>query len=107
MWHNRETKTFLNLIDQEVNNLFSYESNIIKIGSKRFELNKDDYEDFLIVVAARINEEVVQKNILDQQESFKILRTMQEILLSMRKPDLEYVLLNSFESLSKKDFFTP
>ena len=25
----------------------------------------------------------------------------------MRKPDLEYVLLNSFESLSKKDFFTP
>lgn len=107
MWHNKETKTFLNLIDQSVNNLFSYESNIIKIGSKRFELNKDDYEDFLIVVAARINEDVVQKNILDQQESFKILRTMQEILLSMRKPDLEYVLLNSFESLSKKDFFTP
>ena len=32
---------------------------------------------------------------------------MQEILLAMRKPDLEYVLLNSFESLSKKDFFTP
>lgn len=105
--HDRSRKTYLNLIDQQINNLYSYESNIVKIGSKRFELSKEDYEDFLVVVAAKINHDVIEKNILDQQESFKILRTMQEILLAMRKPDLEYVLLNSFDSLLKKDFFTP
>lgn len=27
--------------------------------------------------------------------------------MAMRKPDLEYVLLNSFDSLLKLDFFTP
>lgn len=77
------------------------------MGSKRFELSKDDYEDFIIVVSAKISDPVIQKNLIDQQESFKILRLMQELLLAMRKPDLEYVLLNSFSSLLLKDFFTP
>lgn len=90
-----------------MNNLYSYQSDIITIGSKRFELNKDDHEEFLIVISVKINEDAIQMNLLDQQESFKILRTMQEILLAMRKPDLEYVLLNSFDSLLQLDFFTP
>ena len=70
-------------------------------------MNKDDHEEFLIVISVKINEDAIQMNLLDQQESFKILRTMQEILLAMRKPDLEYVLLNSFDSLLQLDFFTP
>jgi len=32
---------------------------------------------------------------------------MQESITSMRKPDLEYVLLNSFHTLLRQDFFTP
>lgn len=107
MMHDRKRKTYLNLIDQEMNNIYTYESNIVKIGSKRFEVNRDDYEDYIIVVAAKINDEVVDLNLLDQQETFKILRTMIEIMMYMRKPDLEYVLLNPFDTLLQKDFFTP
>lgn len=49
---------------------------MITIGSKRFELDRDDHEEFLIVISVKINDEIVSKNLLDQQESFKILRTM-------------------------------
>ena len=54
------------LIDQEMNNIYAYESNIVRIGSKRFELSKDDYDDYLVIVAAKINDEVIDLNLLDQ-----------------------------------------
>ena len=56
--HSQDRKTMLNLIDQEINNLYSYESEIIKMGSKRFELSQDDHEDFIVVVSAKICDKV-------------------------------------------------
>lgn len=49
-----------------MNNVYSYQSDIITIGSKRFELNKEDHEEFLIVISVKINEEVIKMNLLDQ-----------------------------------------
>lgn len=57
-----------------MNNLYTYESNIVKIGSKRFEVNKEDYNEYISVVCCKINDRIVDKNIFNQQETFKILK---------------------------------
>lgn len=57
-----------------MNNLYTYESKIVKIGSKKFEVNKDDYNEYISVVCCKINDRIIDNNIFNQQETFKILK---------------------------------
>lgn len=50
-------------------------------------------------------ETIIQKNLFDQFETYSILRGLQQMVLEMRRPDLEYILLNTFENQKKNDFF--
>ena len=96
----------INLIDDRYNNLYTYESQILKIGKKKFLVDEDDQSNFFYVISARIRDDVVKLNQFDQSESYIILRGATEIILRMRKPSLEYILMNTFESLKKNDFFS-
>jgi len=42
-----------------MNNLYTYESSIVKIGSKRFEVNREDYNEYISVVCCKINDRIV------------------------------------------------
>jgi len=68
----------LNLLDQELNNIYTYESNISKIGYKKFEINSEDHSENIIVVAAKLNEEIISRTIFTDQETFKILKKMHD-----------------------------
>ena len=39
------------------------------------------------------------------QESYSMLRSVQENIVEMRRPDLRYLLMNTFDSLKEKHFF--
>lgn len=47
-----------------------------------------------------------QIDMFNQTETYSLLRSAQKLVLNMRRPDLEYLLLNTFESLIVTDFFT-
>jgi len=52
-----------------------------------------------------MKQNIIDKKVFDQREIYSIMMQELEILLEMRCPDLEYLVLNSFENLVKKDFF--
>lgn len=52
-----------------------------------------------------MRDNITDSFIFDQTETYAMLRKILENILEMRRPDLEYILLNTFESLIKTDFF--
>jgi len=59
-------KAKINLVDycdsygQNQNNMFSYESDIVLVGSKKFQLDEEDPKDFVLVIAAKLKDEIVR-----------------------------------------------
>ena len=85
-----------------------YQGDVMSVGSKRFELDmstnaKGESDNYVLVVSARMRMD--QIDMFDMSESYALLRKAITLLLEMRRPDLEYLLLNSFESLTRTDFF--
>lgn len=52
-----------------------------------------------------MRDNITDSFVFDQSETYAMLRKILENILEMRRPDLEYILLNTFESLIKTDFF--
>lgn len=82
MKHSKTKKSKINLVDysdiqgQNYNNMFSYETSIVLLGAKRFELDKVDSSDYVLVIAARLRDDIVRQKIFDIEESMIILRNM-------------------------------
>jgi len=47
------------------NNLYIYMSQLLLIGQKRFQINKNDQSDYLIIISARITDEIIEKKIFE------------------------------------------
>ena len=52
-----------------------------------------------------MNENILDIKLFNQYETYSILRGLTQMILEMRRPDLEYILLNTFENQKKNDFF--
>ena len=83
------------MIDRVFNNLYTYESQVVLVGQKKFQVNRNDQNDYIIIISARISTRIIEKKMFEQYETFSILRGAQEIMIEMRRPDLEYILLNT------------
>lgn len=55
----------INMIDRMFNNLYIYMSQLLLIGQKRFQINKNDQSDYLIIISARITDEIIEKKIFE------------------------------------------
>lgn len=56
--------------------MFSYESSLVLVGSKKFELDRIDSEDYILVIGAKLRDDVVRMKIFDIEESLVLLRNM-------------------------------
>ena len=54
---------------------------MVLLGSKKFELDKIDSDDYVLVTAAKLRDEVVRMRILNMEESMIVLRNMQNMYL--------------------------
>ena len=52
-----------------------------------------------------MRDDILKRNVFDQQETYQILSRAQEIAIEMKRPNLQYLLLNTFETHKTKDFF--
>lgn len=73
-------KFVLNLADSEYkNNLMSYKTEVLVVGSKKFELKVGDQKNYLIVASAKLR--LDQIDMFDQSESHAMLqKTLAQIL---------------------------
>ena len=95
----------MNLLDQDRNNLFTYESDVLFIGYKKFNLIKNDEDHYLTVISSRIKSSILKQQILDQNEVVQVLNHSIGLLYQIQIADLKYMVMNSFQNHNQKDFF--
>lgn len=75
------------------------------VGQRRFKLNCNDPEQYVLVVSAILRKKIIELNLFERSETYQVLRDAQTLLMGMRIPDLSYIVLNSFKNLQQQDFF--
>ena len=100
-----EDEMFINLLDQNKNNIYQFETKIANFGQRKFMLRKDNPEIYAVVISATLKKEVIEKNIFENMETIMILSVINEITAGIKIADLRYLMLNSFETMKQKDFF--
>jgi len=68
-------------------------------------LNGNNPEIYAVVISATLKKEVIEKNIFENMETIMILSVINEITAGIKRADLRYLMLNSFETMKQKDFF--
>lgn len=76
------------------------------LGSKKFELDKIDSDDYILVIAAKLRDSVVRMRILNMEESMIVLRNMQNMYLQLRKPNFSFILKNDYNKMIANNFFS-
>ena len=59
----------------------------------------------MIVVSIILRKNLIENRIFDRAEATIVLQHCQDIILRMKSPDLEHLVLNDFEALKKNSFF--
>ena len=58
-----------------------------------------------MVVSTQMRKNIIIKNLFDRSEAYIILQRSLDLMITMRVPDLEFLVLNSFDDLKNLDFF--
>jgi hypothetical protein len=58
-----------------------------------------------MVISTTFRKNVILKNLFSRSEAYSILARSLDLMLSLRIPDIEYLILNTFEDLKNQDFF--
>ena len=91
-----------------MNNIFQNETDLVQFGYKKFLTNKNDFDEYVVVVASSIKQNVFMQANLENSENFFILNSVQKKLLSMRLCKFEnYIMNDNFNLLLKNQFFQP
>jgi len=102
----REDNQIINLLDQEINNIYHHNSEMLQFGHQKFLTNKDNHEEYILVVSAQLKQRVYMHGNFENNEAHYILNKIQKKLLSMQIAKFEYFVLNDdFEQLMREEFF--
>ena len=93
------------MFEQDEDNIHKYQSDVVITGSKKFQIDRDDSEQFVIVVSSVLRKKFIETDILDSSEVYKVLSQIELIMLGMRTPDLAFLTLNEFSDVKETDFF--
>jgi hypothetical protein len=74
-------------------------------GQKMFGLNHEDKDIYAMVVSAILRKNIIKKEVFNRYEAEKLLAKAIQTILGMRIPDLKFLILNTFEDMSKQGFF--
>ena len=78
---------------------------MVKVGLKKMIFEIKDPSLYVLVVSARMNEDVFEKKLFYPNESMCILQWAIQLQSVMKMPDIQYLMLTNFEEVVKTDFF--
>lgn len=88
---------YINLIDGEDSNIYFYKSDIVLSGNMKMILKDDDQSMYITVTATILRQDIIAKEIFNRSQSYEVLNIAQDLMMRMKIPNLEYLVLNSFE----------
>jgi hypothetical protein len=74
---NENTIQFINMISHVHQNLFTHQSKILRFGQKKFVMNVNDYEEYIMVASAMLQPNIIN----DESKKF----TLNETRILIRK----------------------
>jgi len=84
---NKVNYTYINLLDQDQNNLYNYKSQIVLVGNKMFQISEDQ-DIYAMIISAVLRKNVITSKVFNNYEIDKILNKAIEISFGMKIPDL-------------------
>lgn len=96
---------YINLIDGTDSNIYFYKSDIVLCGNMKMILKEDDQSMYVTVTATILRQDIIANGRFNRSQSYEILSIAQDLMMRMKIPNLEYLVLNSFDEIRKKDFF--
>ena len=94
--YEKDKKVTINMFEQDIDNIHKYQSDVVITGKKKFQIDKNDPEQFVIIVSSVLRKKFIDIDILDPSDVYKILQQIELIMLGMRTPDLGFIFLNDF-----------
>ena len=64
----------MNLLDQNLNNLHQFQSDLVFTGVKKFEVDANDKDQYVLVVSSVLRKKFIDMEILDSSEVYKCLK---------------------------------
>ena len=93
--------------ESESQNMFTLESDVVKAGYKKFALHMEDPNLFIYVISAQLREQLIEDDSFTSQETYKMIWTIQELLVTMKIFDFQTILVNRFTDFQDRFFFMP
>jgi len=92
--------------DQELNNIYHQQSELIQFGHQKFLINKDSHEEYILIVSCQFKQKVYLKSNFENSEAYWVLSKAQRKLMSMQLAKFEYFVLNDdFDELMREEFY--
>ena len=60
----------IELKEQDLNNIYSFKSQVILIGHKNFQVSEDDPQQYVLVVSGRLRQNIINMDLFDRCESY-------------------------------------
>ena len=96
---------YINLVDGEDTNMYFYKSDVVLCGNMKMILKEDDHDMYITATATILRQEIIAKEIFNRSQAYEVLSIAQDLMMRMKIPNLEYLVLNSFEDIRTKNFF--
>lgn len=90
-------KSEINLLDQEFNTQYKYQSEILLVGHKKFQIDPDDPAQFVVVSACRLRSNYIEQAVFTRDEAHHVLQSCLKRATSMRIADLAYLVLTTYD----------
>ena len=89
----------INLLDADKNNVYTYKTEVVCMGSKKYELHETDTQQYAMVISACLRSKLVKERVFENHEAYMVLRRASDKMLGMKLPDMNYIIMNTFEDL--------
>jgi hypothetical protein len=104
----KEDDQTINLIDQEINNIYHQNSEMLQFGHQKFLTNEDNHDEYILVVSVQFKQKVYMRGNFENNEAYYILNKIQKKMLSQQLAKFEYFVLNDdFDQLMREEFYQP
>ena len=96
----------INIKDQELNNIYHQQSDLIQFGHQKFLINKDSHEEYILIVSCQFKQKTFLRSNFENSEAYWVLSKIQRKLMSMQLAKFEYFVLNDdFDELMREEFY--
>lgn len=95
----------LNFPEKDGNKLYQDKTDLFLLGCLRIQLSENNEKEYAFVMACKIRDKKLTSSKLSNNELLYLLEKTSKKMINQQIGDLQYIVLNSYDSLVKTNFF--